>query len=57
MTEVCTSYPGDRSKEPVGPKDPYHEPYPGYWDKKADNKADIVRILSGKYQAEKKPGI
>lgn len=33
MTEIYTGYPGERSTKVVGPKDSYHEPYPGYWNK------------------------
>lgn len=36
MTEICTGYPGKESTKAVGPRDSYHEPYPGYWNKKPD---------------------
>lgn len=39
MTEISSGYwdplYGDGKPKVTGPRDAYHEPYPGYWEKEA----------------------
>lgn len=46
---------GDRPPRVVAPKDPYHEPYPGAWDRKLD-RAPTVKLQEATSKTEQPRG-